>query len=153
MIEEFYIGQIFENIYPIEAAQWCNDCGNCCIAEIDALDNIRRFEIKAIPQPTEEELIEQRKEQFAKEFFLTSLGYIRRNVTMQDGSQKDFLCDLLPTIAMGVNNHLTVNIIAYKEPDYTKDVEDWTEYQHTEVATAEFVKECMLRLSQDFGAV
>lgn len=153
MTEEFYIGQIFENTYPSEAAEFCNNRGDCYIDEIEGIDGVRRFEIKEVYKPTEEESIEKRKEEFAKEFFLTSLGYIRRTVTMQDGSRKDFLCDLLPTISMGVNSGLTVNIIAYSEPDFTKDVTDWTEYQHTEAATLQFVQECMLRLSQDFGAI
>ncbi len=55
---EFYIGQIFENEYPIEAAQWCNDCGNCYIKEIDGLDGKRCFEIVETLPPSEEELKE-----------------------------------------------------------------------------------------------
>ena len=34
MTEEFYIGQIFEDMYPKEAADWCN-ANNAIIAEID----------------------------------------------------------------------------------------------------------------------
>lgn len=55
---EFYIGQIFENKYPPTAAIWCNG-NNAYIAEIDAVDGIRRFEIKEViaPTPTPEEIV------------------------------------------------------------------------------------------------
>lgn len=55
-MEEFYIGQIFENVYPSEAAQWCNDGGDCYIKEIDSVDGVRRFEIVVNPQVSEEDL-------------------------------------------------------------------------------------------------
>lgn len=50
------IGQIFENTYTIEVAEWCNN-NNCYIEEIESLDGVRRFEVKEV-QPyveTEEE--------------------------------------------------------------------------------------------------
>lgn len=50
MNENFYIGQIFEGKYPPSAAVWCNNNN----AYIDDLGD-RRYEIKAIPEPTEEE--------------------------------------------------------------------------------------------------
>lgn len=53
---EFFIDQVFEGVYPPEAAMWCNQQGNCYIEEIDALDGKRRFQIKAIPEPTLEEI-------------------------------------------------------------------------------------------------
>lgn len=75
-MEEFFIGQIFEGEYPPEAAEWCNNRGDCYIDEIDSApaeveveeqdENgditthtetqiVRRFEIKAIAPETEEE--------------------------------------------------------------------------------------------------
>ena len=52
----FEAGQIFEGEYPPQAAQWCNE-NNCYIEEIEPLeDGTRRFEIKEIPKPTEEEI-------------------------------------------------------------------------------------------------
>lgn len=47
---DFYIGQIFEEAYPPEAAIWCN-ANN---AFIDVVSG-NRYEIKAIPEPTEYE--------------------------------------------------------------------------------------------------
>ena len=52
----FEIGQIFTGTYPPEAAVWCNEQGNCYVEEIDALEGKRRFQIKAIPEPTPEEI-------------------------------------------------------------------------------------------------
>ena len=47
----FTVGQTFNNDYPPEAAVWCNE-NNAYIDEVS--ENL--FEIKAIPEPTEEEL-------------------------------------------------------------------------------------------------
>jgi len=92
----------------------------------------------------------RRQAEFEKEFFQTSLGWIRRKVNMADGSTKDFLSDLLPTISMAVQMGTPVNIIAYDEPEFDEDVTDWTPYQHIEVVTAQFIQECFLQLSNDF---
>lgn len=47
MNEDFYIGQIFEGIYPPEAANWANK-NNAYIDEIEP----RKYEIKEKPAPT-----------------------------------------------------------------------------------------------------
>ena len=99
---------------------------------------------------TEEEQIEAKKEQFNNDFFLTSLGYIRRKVTMKTGETKDFLSDLLPVISLGVSSGQAVNIITYKEPDFTQDNVDWETLQEPKIVTAEFIQECFARLSSDF---
>ena len=58
---EFYPGQIFENEYPEEAAEFCNNSGKYFIEEIEPLDDgTRRFEIKEIPAPDLEEVREQK---------------------------------------------------------------------------------------------
>lgn len=99
---------------------------------------------------SEEDKENKREADFNKAFFLTSLGYIRRSVTMSDGSHKDFLSDLLPVISMGVQGGQTVNILTYDKPPFDKDVENWTEYQHQVVVTPQFIQECFLQLSNDF---
>lgn len=53
--QEFYIGQIFEGSYPPEAAYFCN-ANN---AFIDVIGE-RRYEIKEVPGPTEEEIKQAR---------------------------------------------------------------------------------------------
>lgn len=53
----FTIGQIFEGVYPPEAADFCNTRGDCYIDELDpAEDGTRRFQIVAVPEPSLEEV-------------------------------------------------------------------------------------------------
>ena len=113
------------------------------------------IETITIPYPVinpnyEQEQAERREAEFNKAFFNTSLGYIRRAVTMADGSKKDFLSDLLPVISMGVQSGMPVNILTYDEPPFDEDVTDWTEYQHQVTVTAQFIQECFRQLSNDF---
>lgn len=98
----------------------------------------------------EQEEAARREAEFNKAFFNTSLGYIRRAVTMADGSKKDFLSDLLPVISLGVQEGQTVTVLAYDKPPFTEDVTDWTEYQHAATVTAQFISECFNQLSNDF---
>ena len=56
MSEEFYIGQVFEGEYPPEAAYHCNDHRDRYIEEIEPVEGVRRFEIKAVPEQTTEEI-------------------------------------------------------------------------------------------------
>lgn len=98
----------------------------------------------------EEEKASERESEFNKAFFNTSLGYIRRSVTMADGSKKDFLSDLMPTIKMGLESGIPVNILSYDKPPFDRDIEDWTEYQHKVVVTPQFIQECFIQLSNDF---
>lgn len=57
----FYIGQVFTNEYSPEVASWCNKNNAYIIKE----DN--KFIIKAIPEPSLEELKEQKIKQIDKE--------------------------------------------------------------------------------------
>lgn len=99
-----------------------------------------------------QEQIQAKQNQFNQEFFLTSLGYIRRKVSMSTGETKDFLSDLLPVISMGIQSGQTVPIITYSLPDFSKELT--TEYleslQTVKNVTAQFVQECFLQLSNDF---
>lgn len=96
-------------------------------------------------------MAEKRRTEFLKDFFLTSLGYIRRKVSMKTGETKDFLTDLLSTIAMAVNSGQTVNIITYREPDFTKDITDWESLQEYKIPTPQFIQECFNQVSRDFS--
>ncbi len=149
MTEEYYTGQTFTGEYPPEAAEFCNNSGLYHIEEIETIeDGTRQFQIVENPIQTEED----KEEQFNNEFFLTSLGYIRRKVTMATGEIKDFLSDLLPVISLGIQSGQEVTIIAYNEPDFTQDLT--TEYmeslQETKTVTSDFIQECFLQLSNDF---
>jgi hypothetical protein len=132
MTTEYHIGQIFDNDYPAEAAYWCND-NNCYIDEIDPLNGIRRFEIFEIPEPTPEE----QEEEFNRQFFLTSLGYVRRTVTMKDNSHKDFLSDILPLLEVGVP------VLTYSRDLVQKKV----------LVTEQFINECKQQMLRDFYGV
>lgn len=55
----FKINQIFEGDYPPEAAVFCNDSGKAYIKEIEPVESVRRFQIVAVPEPTNEEVAEQ----------------------------------------------------------------------------------------------
>ena len=102
---------------------------------------------------TASEIEALREAEFNKAFFLTSLGYVRRAVTMADGSKKDFLSDLLPVISMGVQAGTPVNILTYDKPPFDEDVTDWTIYQHQVTVTTQFIQECFLQLSADFAPI
>lgn len=55
----FEIGQIFEGGYSPEAAVFCNSRGDCYIDEIEPIDGQRRFQIVAVPEPTDDEIAER----------------------------------------------------------------------------------------------
>ncbi|MCR4881837.1 MAG: hypothetical protein K6A44_07800 [bacterium] len=106
---------------------------------------------EVVPNPNyKQEQGQKREEKFRKEFFNTSLGYVRREVTMANGRTKDFLSDLLPIISMAVNAGQSVSVLTYDEPDFSQDVEDWTQYQHQQTVTLQFLQECFERLNMDF---
>lgn len=83
---------------------------------------------------TEEEKQAEEDAEFNKQFFLTSLGYVRRSVTMQDGSKRDFLCDILPLLEVGVP------ILTY-----TRELE-----QSQVQVTEQFLNECKQQMLIDF---
>lgn len=59
---DFFIGKIFEGVYPPEAAVWCNAGGETYIKEIEPKGDIRRFQIVAVPAPTLDEVKAQKLE-------------------------------------------------------------------------------------------
>lgn len=72
---EFYVGQIFEEMYPPEAAEWCNE-NNAQIIELEPKDDTRQFQIEELKpyQPTELEIAQA--ELCATEQQLKELDYI-----------------------------------------------------------------------------
>jgi hypothetical protein len=88
-----------------------------------------------IPNPNYEEEKQAREDaEFNKQFFNTSLGYVRRAVTMKDGNKKDFLTDILPLLVAGVP------ILVY-----TRQLE-----QSKVLVTDLFINECKQQLLIDF---
>lgn len=93
-----------------------------------------------------------RQSEFEQQFFLTSLGYIRRSVNMATGETKDFICDIVPALQAGLAQGIATPIITYELPDFTKELT--TEYleslQEVKSVTAEFLQECIMQLANDF---
>lgn len=75
----FEIGQIFEGKYPPEAAEWCNEGGKAYIEEIEPVDGVRRFQIVAVPEPTDEDVAvlvrAERDRKIAETDYLAMLDY------------------------------------------------------------------------------
>lgn len=94
-----------------------------------------------------------REEQFNKEFFNTSLGYVRRKYTNKNGEVKDFLSDALPTLSIALNSGTAGQIYVYDEPSFDQDVEDWTIYQHKVSITPEFISDCFTQTNKDFFGI
>ena len=83
---------------------------------------------------TLEEIEAEEQAQFDKEFFKTSLGYVRRNVSMKTGETKDFLADILPVLEVGVP------VIFYD-----RDLN-----QSRKMVTEVFLAECKEQILKDF---
>lgn len=73
---EYYIGQIFEEEYPVEAAEWVNN-NDAMIVEIESHGDIRRFQIQEVPAPTEDEIKKRRVEQLKEELNTTDYKIIK----------------------------------------------------------------------------
>ena len=101
------------------------------------------------PNPEYENILAQRREaEFNKEFFKTSVGYIRRKARMKDGTVKDFITDLIPLME-GTPN---IPVIAYQQPDFTKEVteEILIGLQIMVLSTPELIGECKTQAIIDF---
>ncbi len=106
-------------------------------------------EKKVIKNPKYAEIkAQQREEEFNRNFFPTSLGYIKRQVTMQNGATKDFITDLIP-LMMDIPG---VPVIVYGKPDFTQEVTEETliGLQQFVKSTPELIKECRAQAIIDF---
>ena len=54
----FSLNQVFDDEYPPEAAQFCNQNGYV-ITEVEPQGGKRRFQIQSVPAPTADELFDQ----------------------------------------------------------------------------------------------
>ena len=113
----YQIGQIFEGEYPPEAAVFCNDSGKAYIKEIEPAEGVRRFQIVAVPEPTDEEVAEQvraeRDRRIAEtDWYMMSdypadpetlevvKGYRKalRDITLQSGFPRAFKWPVVPKV-------------------------------------------------------
>lgn len=122
---------------------------------LDAWEILQGDEVIDNTEEYEAQKAQERQKEFNKEFFLTSLGYIRRKVSMSTGETRDFLFDLLPAIEKSVSIGQPYPVIVYKQPDFTKEIT--TEYlvslQEFKNATEQFCNECTLQIGTDFSGV
>ena len=89
----FELSQIFTGEYPPEAAAWCNQRGDCYITELDtAADGTRRFQIVAIPEPTEAEktLAAYQAELQEKQAWLSAHDYIGTKIATGRATTEDY---------------------------------------------------------------
>lgn len=89
----FELSQIFVDDYPPEAAAWCNQRGDCYITELDtAADGTRRFQIVAIPEPTEAEktLAAYQAELQEKQAWLSAHDYIGTKIATGRATTEDY---------------------------------------------------------------
>lgn len=101
--------------------------------ELSDVDN-NWYLAEKCPMKTLEEIEADRQAQFDKEFFKTSLGYVRRQVSMKTGEVKDFLADILPVLEVGVP------VIFYD-----RDLN-----QSRKMVTEVFLAECKEQILKDF---
>lgn len=94
-------------------------------------DNDKIVEVATVVKTPEQE----QQEQFQRDFFNTSLGYISRDVHMQNGKVKDFQTDIVPRLKPGAK------IITYNS--------DGSQNKNVEV-TENFINECDQQLLRDF---
>lgn len=106
------------------------------------------------------EKAKEREDAFNKDFFETSAEWVKRTVTMQDGTIKNFLTDIYPSIAIvaGQGQGLPPGIIRYKKPkNFENDLstKEWEDLQIKGAMSPElankFIEECTQRLLADFA--
>ena len=146
-----------DKIYDYADYEYAKDCLYTNVCTMKNFSENRGYYVIADGEitvvPNQKEIKAQKnKEQFEKAFFPTSLGWIKRKVTMKDGSVKDFLADLLLSIKAGIEIGQNVEIITYKTPDYSEDMNN--EYlqslQEFKTATPDFIRECLFQTVKDF---
>lgn len=110
---------------------------------------------QAIVNPNyEQEETQKREQEFKKDFFLTSLGWIRRKPTLADGTEDDFLNNDLPLLAIGLmTGSNPILPIAYQLPDFTHEFTK--EYMESlqvknQPITQQFIAECSAVKMRDF---
>lgn len=97
---------------------------------------------------------ELREKTFKQEFFETSLGWIRREPTLANGTVDNFLNNNLPLFAITLAGGRPVALpVAYKLPDFSKELtEDYMKFLQilNQPITQQFIDECMQVKMKDF---
>lgn len=104
------------------------------------------------PEERKKREAKEREENFKKQFFKTSLGWIRKKATMKDGSVDNFLTDDLPLLEIGLRNGFVAKVIVYSTPDFTIDF-NILDYQSYVEVTPQFIGECLQEKQQEFRSL
>ena len=109
---------------------------------------------EADPDPEDPEEVARREEAarrayWAREFFQTSLGWVRKKATMKDGSVDNFLTDDLPLLALGLQSGEEAKVLVYATPDFTQDIDILTLQSYVPV-TPQFIGECLRKKQNEF---
>lgn len=119
---EYYIGQIFIDEYPVDAADWVNT-HNAYIDPIEPLEGHNRYEIFAMPEPTADD----RRELFLQDFFnVQGVGYYRKKPKGYQSAIESIntafnLCNKMGGLPANT-------LIFYQEPDFNipaQCTEEW----------------------------
>jgi hypothetical protein len=96
----------------------------------------------------------EQKEYWETNFFNTSLGWVRREPTLANGTKDNFLNNNLPLFAFALaSGQAAVLPIAYQLPDFTKELsEDYLKglQLRNQPITPQFISDCMLVKMADF---
>lgn len=139
-MQEYYIGQIFNDPYPEDAADWCNN-NDAYIDEIEPKNGIRRFQIKEQYQPTDKD----RQNNFESTFIQTSWGWYRKQPKgYANAPQSVDIIDRLVTKFNGFTETIDDMMLFYEKPDFSKPsqcTENWLvahQYHHGACTKEEF---------------
>ena len=145
-MSEFYIGQIFLEEYPPQAAEWCNEQGTCFISEIEPNeDGINQFQIVESPKETAYE----REERFTSNFFqippvegIFEGGWYRKKPKGYS-SAIESMNTIFNAVSV-IGNLPAGNLTFYVAPDFkdeTQCTEEWlvaNQFKNDEMTAAEF---------------
>lgn len=124
----YYVGQIFDNDYPSEAADWAEENGYY-IKTLEPVEGVEKFMISEQDQETSQD----RKEAFLKDFFKVSLGelgngYYRKKPkgyqsAVESINTAQIICSKMHGLPAGT-------LIFYQQPNFNDPAqctEEWLE--------------------------
>lgn len=112
----------------------------------EAFDGKWYLKEKLLTDDYKEKLANFRKQNFEKEFFETSLGWIKRKVLIKDGYWKDF-SDFLPQLKLALDMGKEVEIPVYQMPDFSLDEVEIV--KEIKKINSDFLCECLDKTFED----
>ncbi len=143
MTEKYYIGQIFKEKYPIEAATWCNERGNCGIVKTKTEKGIDYFEIIETTKIIKEQSIASRTNNFFLDFFnIPDIGFFRK-YPKGYSSAVEAMNSAFNLVSI-IGNLPAGTLQFYKKPDFNVEeqcTEKWlveNSFKNKEMSASEF---------------